>query len=132
MSKKSILDDVSVRNSIKEFIMLMLGAPLVKIEMDDAQLSLCVDRTCDMMLLSDEPESWGEGLLLMVAQDGALAHAKLILGRIRSKYESAPKGVTTIVDSGSNLVFPADGRELLVEGDIQYREWQFKVFGRFE
>lgn len=134
MAKKVQIGDEKVRGSIKDYILLMLGAPVVKVELDQQQLDLCVNRTCDMMSESTKVSQWCDAKKLMVAQDGSLAHAKLILGRIRSKYGGFPdaKGVNTkrSKSTGANNFVPTDGRELLNEGERQYLEWQFKVFGK--
>jgi hypothetical protein len=134
MAKNNDIVDKKARDGIKNFILLMLGAPVVKVELDPQHLDLCVNRTCDMMSESTKAKQWCESKRLMVAQDGSLAHAKLVLGRIRSKFgyygSIDTKGVTKKSRSiGANSFVPLDGRELLNEGERQYLEWQFKVFG---
>jgi hypothetical protein len=132
MAKKIELSDTKVRDNIKDFVLLMLGAPVVKIELDDRQLALCVDRTCEMMETSSKVAKWSDSLKLMVAQDGALAQAKLILGRVRAKYGLIDtKGVKSKSKSSStNSFVPLDGHQLLQEGERQYQTWQLKVFGK--
>jgi hypothetical protein len=38
-----------VREQVKDYVLLMLGAPVIKIEMDEQQLDLCVDQTLKIM-----------------------------------------------------------------------------------
>jgi len=131
MAKKIELSDPKVRGNIKDFVLLMLGAPVVKIELDENQVALCVDRTCDMMETSSRVTKWSDSLKLLVAQDGALAQAKLILGRVRAKYGFIDtKGVKSKSKSTTNSFVPLDGHQLLQEGERQYQSWQLKVFGK--
>ena len=131
MAKKTELTDSKVQGEIKDFILLMLGAPVVKIELDDSQLDMCVSRVCEMMIDSPRVGKWSEAMKLMVAQDGALAQAKLILGRVRGKYGLDTKGVNTKSKSATNNIFPRmDGQQLLDEGSYEYQSWQQKVFGK--
>jgi hypothetical protein len=133
MVKKYELSDPEVRENIKDYILLMLGAPVVKIELDDKQVDLCVNRTCDMMDTSERVSKWSNSFKLMVAQDGALAQAKLILGRVRSKYGliGAKEVKTKPKSTKTQPVFqPLDGDKLLEEGERQYHDWQKKVFGK--
>lgn len=126
------LDDQEVKDRIKEYILVMLGAPVVKIELNDEQLTLCIDRVCGMMKESAKVESEAEKL--MIAEDGALALAKMVLGRVRAKFgvPSDVKGVNTMSGhAGSTSPFiPADGKMLLKEGKKEYRFWQSKVFDK--
>lgn len=124
--------DAKLREDIKDFILKMLGAPLVKIELDDQQVDLCVDRTCEFMASSKKVEAWDRATKKMIAQDGALAHAKMMLGRVRTKYGAlvtGTKGVKTkpTAPLGANTMFPADGNVLLAEGERQYENWQKRV-----
>jgi len=110
------------KEKIKDFIIAMLGAPIVKIELDDQLLELVVNRTTELMDGSAKVQKWSPAVKQMVAEDGALAQAKLILGRVRGKYKG-PLGSGMIV---------MDGKELLNEGERQYFNWQEKVFGKGE
>ncbi len=131
MAKRFELADQKVRESIKEFILMMLGAPVVKIELDESQMDLCIKRTCEMMESSDKVANWSAAVRLMVAQDGALAHAKLMLGRVRAKFNLDTKGVNkTKSKISTNNIFPLDGGQLLIDGERQYNDWQLKVFGK--
>ncbi len=131
MAKKIELSDAKVRDNIKDFVLLMLGAPVVKIELDENQLALCVNRTCEMMETSSRVAKWNDSLRLMVAQDGALAQAKLMLGRVRAKYGYFDtKGVRSKSKATTNNIVPLDGQQLLQEGERQYQAWQQKVFGK--
>ena len=116
---------------IKDYVLLMLGAPVVKVELDESQLELCVSRVCDFMDQSAVVAGWEESRKVMEAQDGALAHAKLMLGRIRNKFRVDPKGVTlTSTPDGAIHSLPADGERLLDEGEREYKAWRANVFGK--
>jgi len=55
-------------------------------------------------------------------QEGALAHAKIILGRIRSKYQSPP---------GPGGGMQLDGQQLLQEGLEEYKNWKDEIIYRY-
>lgn len=55
-------------------------------------------------------------------QEGALAHAKIILGRIRSKYQSPP---------GPGGGMQMDGQQLLQEGLEEYKQWKEDLIYKF-
>lgn len=130
MAKSYLLDDDTVHDCIKDYILLMLGAPVVKIELDETQISMCINRTCQLMSSVAKVSDWSEKVQLMFAQEGALAQAKMILGRIRAKYGLDSKGVNSKSKSGTNVVCALDGNQLLAEGEKQYQDWQRKVFGK--
>lgn len=135
MAKRIELNTPDITSKIKNYIIMMLGAPVVKIELDESQLAMCVDRICDLMDSTDRVAKWSDSLKLMVAQDGALSQAKLMLGRIRAKYGFVDtKGVKTKSKSGTKnpvmQFIPMDGSRLLDEGEREYLAWQKKVFGK--
>lgn len=55
-------------------------------------------------------------------QEGALAHAKIILGRIRSKYQAPP---------GPGGGMQLDGQQLLQEGLEEYKQWKEDLIYKF-
>jgi hypothetical protein len=55
-------------------------------------------------------------------QDGALAHAKIMLGRIRSKIKNPP---------GPNGGIQLDGDQLLQEGTEDKKQWQIDLLDRY-
>lgn len=117
-------------DKIKQYILIMLGSPVVKVELNDEQLDFCVRRTCELMNESTKVNGWCDVKKLMVAQDGAYAQAKIVLGRIRSKYGLDSKEVIK-TNSKPNVytqLTPVDGRQLLEEGEFQYVNWKYKVF----
>ena len=130
MKKTFDFNDAKFKDSVKDFVLKMLGAPVLKIELDDEQIALCIDRTCSFMALSKNTSHWEEPLKVLVAQDGALAHAKLMLGRVRAKFGiMGAKGVKTKPNQlGANSIFPLDGENLLEEGERQYEKWKKLVF----
>lgn len=137
MIKNKKLTDPEIYNKIKDYVITMLGAPVVQIELDECQLALAVSRICEIMDSVDNVSKWGDAFRLMVAQDGALSQAKLMLGRIRAKYGFVDtKGVRTKSKSGTNShatrLVPLDGERLLVEGEKEYLAWQKIVFGNID
>lgn len=136
MAKRNVefdFSDAKLRDDIKDFILKMLGAPMVKIELDDQQLTMCIDRTAEFMASSEKVEAWSSAQKKVVLQDGALAHAKMMLGRVRTKYGAlvtGTKGVKSKPNSplGANALFPTDGQVLLSEGERQYNDWFSRVF----
>lgn len=77
-------------DQIKDYILLMLGAPVVKIELDTQHLIFAIEMTQDLIEAYETmPENHRTELLpdkmrTELLKQGSLAHAKLILGRIRS------------------------------------------------
>ena len=76
-------------NEIKDHILLMLGAPVVKVELDEKQLDHCVEvatraidnlRTASHKLMSDSRVE-------ELTKQYALGNSMIILGHIRGKYK---------------------------------------------
>lgn len=65
-------------------------------------------------------KDWDE--VTQAMQEGALAHAKIILGRIRSKYQSPP---------GPGGGMQLDGQQLLQEGIEEYKTWKEELIYKF-
>lgn len=130
MTKQFDFADPAFREEIKVYILTMLGAPVLKIELTDEQVNLCIDRTCKFMAKSNNVSGWDDGKKVLEAQDGALAHAKLMLGRVRDKFgHTGAKGVKTKPNQPvTNPIFVLDGPVLLDEGERQYENWKSKVF----
>lgn len=129
------LNTPEIVDQTKDYILMMLGAPLIKVELDENQIVMCVSRICELMDSTERVAKWSDSLKLMVAQDGALSQAKIILGRIRAKYGFLDiKGVKTKSKSGTknNAIHfvPMDGNRLLDEGKKEYIIWQKRVFGK--
>jgi hypothetical protein len=90
-----------LRDEAKDHILFMLGAPVLKIELDDGQVQHALDHTQELIDFSDSGGSEEEyGLLL---KEGALAFAKYMLGRVRVKFNQA-------------TAVPSDGADLVSEG----------------
>lgn len=93
----------------KEFVLLMLGAPVVSIELDERQLDLCVNEAIDALEAHYPNALLPEGMYTRLAKDGALALAKTMLGRIRSKFSHYPGPCHEICLDGETLL--AEGKE---------------------
>ena len=90
-----------------DYILLQLGAPVVKVELDQQQISLCYDKAVEEIENSPYVERPS------TVMDGALAYAKTILGRVRSKYH--------------NDASPMDGPSLMAEGERDLLRWREKI-----
>jgi hypothetical protein len=55
-------------------------------------------------------------------QEGALAHAKIMLGRIRSKYTTLP---------GAQGGVQLDGKDLITEGIQEKKDWEERLINRY-
>lgn len=66
-------------------------------------------------------KDWQEVLISM--QEGALAYAKIMLGRIRSKYTGSY--------GPSNSGLQLDGQALLQEGNEELKQWKEDLIGKF-
>jgi hypothetical protein len=91
------------RKTLAKHIQTELGAPVIEIELTKEQIDHCIDRA-DFWV-----ESTGGGDL--VRRRYASAMAKLILGRIRSKYTSIP---------GPGDDMSMDGRGLITDASSEF------------
>lgn len=98
-----------------DYILLHLGAPVVKIELDPLQISLCYNKAVEEIKQSPRVESDN------TIMDGALAHAKIILGRVRCKFVPLP--------SDHSMMTIMDGPSLLAEGERDLLRWRKRIAG---
>lgn len=103
----------SYKEQVKEYVLMMLGAPVVQIELDDQQLDMCYDVTVQEM--NDYAVHKGlqsiDALPIIghsVLRDGAVARAKMMLGMIRNQMAGA-------------------GRSLQREGRADYARYQRRL-----
>jgi hypothetical protein len=96
-----------VRCHCREHILFMLGAPVVQVELTDEQVRHCVNMA-EEMVAGNEMVNTANFKRFM--RDVSLAYAKVILGRIRSKFEAAP---------APNGPVPTDGTRLVEEGSYE-------------
>jgi hypothetical protein len=68
------------RQKIRDYILLMFGAPVVTIELDESQLDHAIDSAHKYM---EKHSAVGDECLL---QDGAYYHAMVMLGHVRGKF----------------------------------------------
>ena len=96
----------------KEFIFAMLGAPVVSLEITDEQYTEISNRIKKVMDVykAKVPEE----MLLILEEEGVLAHVKYAVGRIRAKYTVMP---------GQDNHLALDGRDLAAEGLEGIRWW---------
>ncbi len=94
------------KENIKDFILLMLGAPVVKIELDKQQLDLIIEQSINLFeMYTNIPfNSENKKMINFIQSEIALPHAKIVLGYIRRKYNSIGGNVKT------------DGYSLVKEG----------------
>ncbi len=111
----------------KNYVLLMLGAPVIKIELDESQLQLCWKKACgwmDELLLETQKCSVYHvgGPPEDLIKDLTLGYATVILGRIRSMYQSPPGGPVAL-----------DGNQLVQDGKTRIKEakwWANFRYGR--
>lgn len=110
------------KSQIKDYVLMMLGAPVIKIELDQAQLDFILDSSmefiCERYDKVEGDKKFDEAELRRLVQEGALAIGKVILGRIRSKFQNPP---------GPGGSLKLDGKQLLAEGNKEMKEWKFNV-----
>ncbi len=101
------------KEKVKDYVLLMLGAPVVKIELDPQQLDMCFQETYDDL----DQHAHGIGGInalpirgIGLLKRGALARAKQMLGRVRS-------GVAGIVAGH------VDGGWLITEGNLDLQSF---------
>jgi hypothetical protein len=94
---------------VRDYVLLMLGAPVVKIELDEEHLELCVTKAIE------DTNKAIHRTNSTLTKMGALALAKIMLGRIRGKYKKVP-------GPGSDMVL--DGAQLTHEGNADLVEWK--------
>ena len=117
---KSEID--KLKSSLRDFVLMMLGAPVNTIELNEEQVETCINYGIQALessigeKLSEDFELDDEGKNLL--QISSLAFAKIALGRIRSKFDSVP-------GSGSGLKL--DGKALLREGLEENRYFREKL-----
>ena len=99
----------------KEFVLLMLGAPVVKVELSSQQLEAIHDYVTMVVGKYEVPEAKKEVFII----NGILAHSKYVLGRIRSKYQTVPGPNDTQV--------ALDGQQLVYEGVSDITEWKVEL-----
>lgn len=95
------LDIDRLRAEAKDHVLFMLGAPVTKLELDEAQLKHALDYTAELIDFAGFSEEEEYSLLL---KEGSLAYAKYMLGRVRVKFASQPES-------------PADGFALVNEAN---------------
>lgn len=105
---------------IRKFIRIMLGDPVVKIELTDDQLDAAIKNAFDYVLhaCGDELEGKDCHHIAILTREGALIFAKEILGRIRAKYETVP---------GTKGECKLDGKVLLAEATKALPLWKKEI-----
>ena len=101
---------------VKNFILTMLGAPVLSIELNEKMIDTVIEHVKDIIKVYQSELEVNKHKLLV--EEGSLAYCKYILGRIRSKYNTIP-GLE------GNLVL--DGNELISEALSEMTTWQDKV-----
>lgn len=81
---------------IYDSILLMLGAPIVKIELDESQIDYAI-KVAEEIIEDRRNKSYRKNVSIeeysTILKDLSLAKAKNILGRIRSKHIPLPSGM---------------------------------------
>ena len=76
-------------NEIKEHILLMLGAPVIKVELDEKQLDHCIEVAIKAIenMRSVSQKSISDFRIEELTKQYALGNSMIILGHIRGKYK---------------------------------------------
>ena len=76
-------------NEIKEHILLMLGAPVIKVELDEKQLDHCIEVAIKAIenMRSVSQKSISDFRIEELTRQYALGSSMIILGHIRGKYK---------------------------------------------
>lgn len=107
------------KEKVKDYTLLMLGVPVVKVELDDQQIDFAYNSTLELF----NEIARGKGLAsisdlgvnaINAFQSIALAKATIMLGRIRSKWNPVP---------GPEGDIHMDGSALVEEGKCDLNYW---------
>lgn len=114
-----IQDSEKLRNRVKDYVKLMLGAPVVKLEFTEDQLDFCYEHSLNIIhdaasmkkryTMTDSYFAQSEDFL----QAGALAHAMIILARIRM-HQAMPKDTPAYLEP----------RDMYEEGVKRLANWK--------
>jgi hypothetical protein len=105
---------------VKDYALLMLGAPVVKIELDEQQLDMCYEMTNE--LFKRLAQSKGaialncEGLGDEIFKQMTYARAMIMLGHVRRKLRNVPEQAWGLDDARIAQGIQLDGNELVSEG----------------
>ena len=105
-----------------EFAEYMLGAPVLKLEINQAQLAAIYEYVVAVLATSNVALTDAQKQL--VTMDGMLAYCKYVVGRIRSKYQNVPGYTAHPVNEG---IYPCDGPELVTEALDEIASWKAKL-----
>lgn len=99
---------------LHDYILLMLGSPVVKVELDETQIEFTIQESIKELELRVDPvDEKARRKFLALAKQGAYIRSKHILGRIRSKY-----------DKSGPTEMKLDGKVLLAESKEELKEWK--------
>lgn len=97
-----------MKQEIKDYVLFVLGAPLVKVELDDRQLDCAVDMALETVavfsVFSESAKADWKKITAWLAKKGALAYAKLMLGHVRRKFSVVPSPSGCVALDGQQLV----------------------------
>lgn len=113
----SLTFEFPMRDVVNDYVLVMLGAPVVKIELNEQQLDACYDNVKSIFeeLIKVKGSSCVASVGPRAFQEMILAKAKVILGMIRRKYHNG---------SNDSLNLPSlDGQELVNEGTQELHYW---------
>ena len=104
-----------------DYVLLSLGAPVCKVELDQQQLDACYDQTKQMFDRVATSKGLGnlnrDGMGQEVFKNIVIAKATIMLGHIRRKY-------TVDEDwKGSASLYKLDGDEMVKEGNENLIYW---------
>ncbi len=103
------------KDKAKDYVLLMLGAPVVKIELDVQQLDAAYESTKIQFESYATAKKLGSinGAIDEAFKDIMLAKAMIMLGHVRNKWKTSTEAVLAVVD----------GKDLIEEGQNKIIYW---------
>ena len=113
------------KSEITDYVLLMLGAPIIKVELDPQNIDMAVKSAnitfAAYAKMSDVTLS--DAMTQKLMQEGTLAYAKLMLGHIRRKY--------TFMIGPDSCKGKLDGQLLLSDAKEDIRAFEEKLMWAF-
>lgn len=95
------------RDQIKDYVLVMLGAPVIKIEMDDNQLETCIQQAENLIEAYESEPTKGAVLTSkmkeLFVREAALAYSKQCFGAILSRPQFNPNEKVLSINNGQIL-----------------------------
>jgi hypothetical protein len=123
------------KKQVVDYTLMMLGAPICKVELEDCQLDAAYDATRQLFERVAKSKGIGavnrDGMGQEVFKNIMIARATIMLGHARSKYQDLQHlrlqvqnpGVSKFDIPGAKVGYTLDGEELVEEGNENLIYW---------